>query len=198
MRRRRPAASRMIGSDIVSIGLPDRPAVAPLAEESHPDHKIAAIGPQAIRRTYAHGGAGAKKPIELEVIPSIIIKDEWQALAQTGLLRRRDRGGGEGRQSTLRHHSRPAKSGQFREIELRHEIRCGGLRTGGLKPASAQTTTSPRHPNQSLIRRSVALMRDTRETRPKSPDNAEIHAQEDDQKIEPAKLVAPMLARFMS
>jgi hypothetical protein len=27
---------------------------------------------------------------------------------------------------------------------------------------------------------------------------AEIHAQENDQKIEPAKLVAPMLARFMS
>src|SRR6266852_1071321 len=121
MHWRRPAASSMIGGDIVSIGSPDSLAVAPLAEESHPDHKIAAIGPEAVRRTYAHGGAGAKKPIEIEVVAPIIIQDEWHALAHAGLLRRRDRGGGEGRQSVERHHRRPAKSAQFGEIELRNE-----------------------------------------------------------------------------
>ena len=74
MRWRRSAASSMIGGDIVSIGLPGRLAVAPLAEESHPDRKIAAIGPEAVRRTYAHGRAGAKKPIEIDIVASFIVK----------------------------------------------------------------------------------------------------------------------------
>src|SRR6516162_2670218 len=120
MRWRRSAASSMIGGEIVSVGLPDRLAVAPLAEEADPDHKIAAIGPKAVRRTYAHGGAGAKKPVEVEIVASIIIQDEWHALTQTGLLRRRDRGGGEGRKCTVRHHRGPADSAKLGEIELEH------------------------------------------------------------------------------
>src|ERR1700751_1380938 len=107
----------MIGCDIVSIGFPDRLAIAPLVEETHPDHKIAAIGPQAVRRTHTHGWARAKKPIEAAVVAPIIIQDEGHTFAQTSLLRRRDRGGGEARWS-VRHHRRPAKSGQFGEIQL--------------------------------------------------------------------------------
>ena len=60
MHRRLPAASSMIGGDIVSIGSPDRLAIAPFAEESHPDHKSTAIGPEAVRRMYAMVGQARK------------------------------------------------------------------------------------------------------------------------------------------
>ena len=169
MHRCRPAPSGMISGDVFSIGSPDRLIVAPLAEESRPDHEIAAIGTEAVWRTHPHGGAGTKEPIEIGVVAPIIIQDKGRALAQTSPLRRRDRGGGEGWQSTMRHHRRPAKSGQFGEIELRDENPlCGGSRTGGLKPASARTTTSPCRPNQSLTPRNVALKHNARETRPYS------------------------------
>src|SRR6516165_2117094 len=196
MQRRRSAASNMIGGDIVSIGLPDRLAIAPLAKETHPDHKIAAIGPQAVRRAYTHGWARAKKPIEIVLVAPIIIQDEGHTFAQASLLRRRDRGGGEDRPS-VRHHRTPVKSGQFGEIELRNDNRlCGGLRTGGLKPASAQTTTSS--PESELIHRSVELRHDTRETRPQSQDNSEALSQQTGKSVEVVKLIPAMLARFMS
>src|SRR5579862_1875319 len=158
MCRRRSAASSMIGGEIVSVGLPDRLVVAPLAEKADPDHKITAIGPQAVRRTYAHGRADAKKPVEIEIVMSIVMQDEWHALTQTGLVRRRDRGGGQGQKCTVRHHCGPAESAKCGEIELGDgKAPCGGSRTGGLKPASARATTSLRRPNQNLIRSSVAL-----------------------------------------
>ncbi len=44
----------------------------------------------------------------------------------------------------------------------------------------------------------ATLRHDTRETRPESPDNAAVFAQEHGQRVEPVKLVPSMLARFMS
>src|SRR5437879_398436 len=80
----------MIGRDIFAIGLPDRLASPPLGEESDPHQKITGIRPETVRRTHAHGGAGTKKAVEIEVVTAAFIQNEWHAVAQSSCRRHTD------------------------------------------------------------------------------------------------------------
>ena len=79
------AARAVIGHDALPIDLPHGFAPAALGEKADPGDDVPAIRPNAVGRPHTHACAFAEEAIEIEVVASVVAKDEGVPSRSAGL-----------------------------------------------------------------------------------------------------------------